>query len=101
MKHTPGPWLVEAPWSGCSAIRGPNNKLVFGLASGLPHEKQHDEICVANARLIAATPDLLDALENLLTAIDQFGLVGELDAGCDGEGPYETARAAVTKALGP
>ena len=62
-RNTPGPWTVEPPSMGFTQITGPNGELIFGLASGLPEEKQHDDICESNAKLIEAAPDLLAALQ--------------------------------------
>ncbi len=65
-QHTPGPWRWEQPHNGFSAIRGPNYELVFGLAAGASSEKQSDDICGANARLIAAAPKLLELVEGFV-----------------------------------
>jgi len=60
---TPGPWAVAEPWSGFSEIRGADGQLVFGLAAGAEGEKRPDEVCDANARLIAAAPEMYEALK--------------------------------------
>lgn len=71
-EHTKGPWAwYENPSGGCRV-----QTLNVGIAdvlsrAGVPHPVQ--ESCAANARLIAAAPELLEALER----------VGKLDAhGC-------------------
>ena len=52
MSHTPGPWKVDRPY-----IRGAG-RAIATLESG------RDEVeDAANARLIAAAPELLEALE--------------------------------------
>lgn len=51
-KHTPGPWTVNA-----NGINSPDGHIVFFDVSGGPHE--------TDARLIAAAPELLEALEKL------------------------------------
>lgn len=56
--HTPGPWHHEQPWASFSALRGPRHELIFGLAAGTDDEKQPDDVCEANARLIASAPVL-------------------------------------------
>lgn len=61
--HTPGPWTVSQPWSGFSSIKGPEGQLIFGLAAGGADEARPADECEANARLIAAAPDLLEALK--------------------------------------
>jgi len=68
-KHTPGPWAIEQPWSGFSSIKGGDGKLVFGIAAGAPDEKRPDSECEANARLIAAAPDLDAAAGLAITAL--------------------------------
>lgn len=65
-KHTPGPWYIPMPSMGFSEIRSANGDLVFGIAAGDTHEKQPDDICDANARLIAAAPDMLEALQYIV-----------------------------------
>ena len=75
--HTPGPWVVTEDM-GSNIIRGTEEeRAVEGLAGmtykwrdyvastwGGPHE--------ANARLIAAAPDLLSVLADLLEAADSM-----------------------------
>jgi hypothetical protein len=86
--HTPGPWrsLIIAPNnmdSGTTMVATPNGS---GLAidcadSGLTFAES-----AANARLIAAAPDLLEALKGVLRVADRA--TDEFDA----------ARAAIAKA---
>ena len=60
--HTPGPWKTEALSYGGSAanIRNANRHLIVGPRGF--HEKNLE----ANARLIAAAPEMLEALRNLV-----------------------------------
>lgn len=106
--HTPGPWTLTHRGGSNFAvqtfeIRGmfgesPNiypifNKNTSGIDGALVH------ISPENARLIAAAPELLDALEGLLVfaeAAETKMLVG--DEGC--LWPTEIARAAIAKARG-
>ena len=86
-KHTPG------PWSFCNntLCQANGNYLHLGTwseSSGLGKMAQ------ANARLIAAAPDLLDALQNMLTAWE----TGE--AYSDIKNQIGNARAAIAKATG-
>lgn len=65
-KHTPGPWNLEA---GRSIVTSSGAfYLSYGTdkASGAPHFSNFCELD-ANARLIAASPDLLVALEAALS----------------------------------
>ena len=65
--HTPRPWREvhdHAPdWTGDWYIYGSGNKWIV-LGEGWTEEHQ------ANARLIAAAPDLLEALEELVTIVE-------------------------------
>jgi hypothetical protein len=59
-KHTPGPWVQRK-----GELKGSdgNNVCVWGL--GLAHCSR-DAVAEANARLIAAAPDLLEALKEIV-----------------------------------
>lgn len=85
MKHTPGPWHANTPLreEDCTdvTIREPKHgHLVATVAAGK-----------ANAKLIAAAPDLLDALT---TIAKQFEIRG------DDKRLLAIARAAIAKAKG-
>jgi hypothetical protein len=58
-KHTPGPWRVDSHFN----IFYKDAMVAFPCISGGLDQK-------ANARLIAAAPELLEALENLLKAVE-------------------------------
>ena len=98
--HAPGPWMVQTvrEQTGFRMVR----TYVLDGAGGDPvamvqaNSAEEEE---ANARLIAAAPDLLEALEGLLVfaeAAETKALVG--DEGC--LWPVECARAAIAKATG-
>lgn len=61
IQHTPGPWSMDATgYSPLSRlIRGPNDQIIGTVANRTGEG-------VANARLIAAAPELLEALEQAL-----------------------------------
>lgn len=59
--HTPGPWHTSSTHRGAAVDIGAANGANVALVSG-PAENGADEF-KANARLIAAAPDLLAALE--------------------------------------
>jgi hypothetical protein len=94
-KHTPGPWRVDPDHFRdvqttdgaieiCLAEGGePYGKNLFSVP---PIEEAH-----ANARLIAAAPDLLEALKAILEDMDS-------EHGTDYD--YAKARAAIAKATG-
>ncbi len=86
-KHTPGPWTLH-PTALHPAVRsvgtpdaGPRRICTVGTMNGNPVDK-------ANARLIAAAPELLDALELIA------------NTGMDARQCMLTARAAIAKATG-
>jgi hypothetical protein len=96
-KHTPGPWgfRLEAPRTVIF------HKAEIGeraLAVGAGHYPAH----IANARLIAAAPDLLEACEELLQDIlSPFPREAVVIAGLGtGNSSIEKARAAIAKAKG-
>lgn len=94
-KHTPGPWHVgkgeqaqivydEGGWAVANAV-------VF-------HRKHEPGSTLVNARLIAAAPDLLEALDTISRLYNHDASVGEnsmaaYDAAC-------IARYAIAKATG-
>lgn len=95
-KHTHGPWSVARPRMGFSEI------------VGAADEKQPDDVCDANARLIAVAPDLLAAAKAFVEQYDGFS-DGELERrriALIGEGSYADVphvlsfRAAIRKADG-
>ena len=89
--HTPGPW----EYAGTTVFalttdkgRHAVNRFFAGVQSaGQEHEATVSE-CMSNARLIAAAPDLLSALQGVLRVADRK--TDEFDA----------ARAAIAKAVG-
>jgi hypothetical protein len=101
-KHTPGPWTAkdesgqyfcDHDWHAesdsaslsCSAPIHANGEVVAIAVT----EGWSDAKIDANARLIAAAPDLLDALESLVEGMDASGIKGSY---------LESARAAIAKA---
>ena len=102
-KHTPGPWRVE--WRGEKERPGIESDsaslsvVIYGVKSdddcGI-HGRTPDEER-ANANLIAAAPDLLEALEVLTLAIGLTPIAGNKDALQES---FDIARAAIAKAKG-
>lgn len=76
-KFTPGPWQLGCemgPWttdseqgSHCSWSIGKGRNVI---AIAVTHADYDDPEFLANARLIAAAPDLLEALQELVGALD-------------------------------
>lgn len=91
-KHTPGPWFATKfnPVTGdiddCYLYVEPGIAVIERKVKG---RDQHD---AANARLIAAAPDLLEALEYCLDCLgDEFALPSDCQS---------TARSAIARARG-
>lgn len=79
-KHTPGPWHIDDASYGQIVCSRTSDVAVVRNTGGLPHH--------GNARLIAAAPELLEALKAVLLIADR-----KHDA-------FDAARAAITKAEG-
>ena len=67
-KHTAGPWLLEPRDDGAKGFRlyGPDGDLIDYLSASRWIDEQDDPEQEANARLIAAAPDLLAACKAML-----------------------------------
>jgi hypothetical protein len=97
-KHTPGPWKVKA---GTNAVLAGRKQICshVNAASALPVNMLEDqEIAQANARLIAAAPDLLEAMQALFGADMVYCMMG--DGKDDQIEAIAKARAAIFKATG-
>tara|TARA_S200002703_G_scaffold33276_1_gene28818 strand:+ start:3348 stop:3626 length:279 start_codon:yes stop_codon:yes gene_type:complete len=91
MSHTPGPWSrvansIKSRKADCVVVRLP----AYTDCSGDETPEQLER-WDADARLIAAAPELLEALEELA---DQYQYINQFDSF------YEQARAAIAKAKG-
>ena len=89
-QHTPGPWTVEMINNDAARIWGPNN--TFVAECWRPHGKAYPT--KANANLIAAAPELLEALEECLDSW-QYG-----ESTTEGKTAYDKAREAIIIAKG-
>lgn len=88
-RHTPGPWKIGRDISfggrfGGKTIRGSSTVAIAVFGSGRGG---------ANARLIAAAPELLAALRDIVEAVDPA--VGGLTLEDWATGPVAAARAAI------
>ena len=99
-KYTPGPWSVaDLPHAVVVQTESPSKSkygasryaAIGGFDRGNPEQLAE---ALANARLIAASPELLDALDALLSACE---LPGDH---CEIEQALPKARAAIAKATG-
>ena len=86
-KHTPGPWQIGYP-----GVKSQGNYIAdCDVSYVFPDDEKR-----ANARLIAAAPDLLAALERCLPFVDRI----RANSGGDGNLTALTARAAIAAAKG-
>jgi len=101
-KHTPGPWQILDP-SGDPFESNTRKVIASGKHGGLICDASvhwYDPVTArANARLIAAAPDLLAALELALEQIGQFTGWGKV-TDPDAEAALADGRAALAKAKG-
>ena len=90
--HTPGPWFTSTPNEGGGILIKPIPGQVVAQCDELPEME-------ANAQLIAAAPELLEALEEVTEILD---MVLGFDGGYPPEanGPAIKARNAIAKARG-
>lgn len=105
-KHTPGPWR-HGSQTGANANtiyavngKGPHDEPGICSVYGIPLYRRTDEQMrdiydegIANAKLIAAAPELLEALERTLSWLSSYPGEGAL-------GAYDQARSAIAKATG-
>lgn len=106
VKHTPGPWFGQAGFSDDVEITAESREgmvaicsMELGFTGRIGVEQE------ANARLIAAAPDLLEALEQLLgnAEIARFHLKDTEEGMIVGSTLFDTiqqARAAIARARG-
>ena len=98
-KHTPGEWRVRHNSVGGPFISSDNGTIADVRTFGGIHVggPQHPET-MANARLIAAAPDLLEALQNIAEYWNQDQNEEAMADAC--WHAIHTARAAIAKATG-
>ena len=116
-EHTPGPWRHSRDrFDDWGYVRAGERLVAVARydiddpteAELNEHRRNHTDPCEANARLIAAAPELLAALRSLLEPMcsrERHGITDErvlLMAGDyeDNMARYDAARAAVAKAIG-
>lgn len=110
-KHTPGPWVFHGPGSGDKALPITGAHREYVGSDGLICEVYYDDVTTegaaeqeANARLIAAAPDVLEALQEcavtLQSITDSFNGEDMIDLGTDGVVALNRARAAIARATG-
>lgn len=95
-KHTPGPWATdlpehEQPYQDIRIQAGARGICRLWIDDAPLHDYNAEQF--ANARLIAAAPDLLEALKNALWRMEEYNYQAM-------EGTIANARAAIAKATG-
>jgi hypothetical protein len=100
--HTQGPWEVL---TGLGVkIRGTGNQKVADVTVPYGDDLRGHVVTKANARLIAAAPSLLAALENMTAIVENiagsFAMRGEYGWENDDQTELDAARAAIAKAKG-
>lgn len=96
---TPGPWRVfEHSWCDTSiGAPGTSNAICrLDINHATEESQEADEAqMAANARLIAAAPELLEALQRLSAQCERLRLPGQPETDAE-----KTARAVIAKATG-
>lgn len=94
VKHTPGPWYAWHNEAGIGVGKTHGNESDIAHCDGFDSDRSAAEE-LANARLIAASPELLASLEEML----RWGRA-QKTAGNSGKYPIERAQRAIEKAIG-
>jgi hypothetical protein len=99
-RHTKGPWRFDGPAFGFGAlVEAGNGAFIFGIAAGDAAERRSEDECTANAALLAASPDLLEALERALPYVDDAANDCR-DTPSEAGHILDAARAAIARAKG-
>ena len=97
-KHTPGPWVsIESVLFDRPEICDEKDRRVAVCLSYYP---MHEDTRTANARLIAAAPDMLEALEDLVEWADAVKGRAGVRMSDPHTGSIDTAKRAIAKAKG-
>jgi hypothetical protein len=96
-EHTPGPWELkfsthdygEVAFKSFDGLCGPDGKKICLRGASLACGGELNDDAMANSRLVAAAPDLLEALQECLREHGGYTIKGECE---------RRARAAIEKA---
>lgn len=98
---------TPTPWNTSYWIEQPNNRhkpmvVAGGVTIAIMHPAPVCQMseCEANAHLIAAAPELYEALEWAMNFVDQVRVENPAPKGGGEDIAYEEARAAIAKARG-
>lgn len=96
-KHTPGPWKVETHAKNLEVWNQNTHIATMNM-----HYKYEDQPAIdkANAHLIAAAPELLESLGNVIGILENY--TGDMPNCIEADlyGPLKDAYAAIAKATG-
>jgi hypothetical protein len=100
--HTPGPWTLnisDKKWQNPYQVQAPSGLCIVSFDK----EGLFREAAEANARLIAAAPELLEALADVLEIARQAIASGDwkVDGACDPDAAFLRAHTAIAKATQP
>lgn len=98
-KHTPGPWIVKTAINGDRGIVAPGIGILAECFVAIRNMDEVSPECEANARLIAAAPGLLEALEEMIELASP-NIYPQPDKSQSGWAKLQRARAAIAKAKG-
>lgn len=94
--HTPGPWQAKHVAPYCWVLYGPEQRRIASTDPSFDDGSEAaPEECEANARLVAAAPDLLAALEASEKVLEEMAFRG-WPVGAD----LDRVRAAIAEARG-
>ena len=101
--HTPGPWYypgrtISTPKAKTGSVGTVHQNI--GVATPIAHVAHAEGCAEANARLIAAAPELLNALEGYMSAFGQALDAHFIQFGPQQDEAHIAARAAIAKARG-
>lgn len=83
-KFTPGPWAVQLMhqilWLGTPKENGQLDELILHINQDESYKTEKKERNLANAKLIAAAPELYEAIKNYINAVEAGEVTDQLDA---------------------
>ena len=91
-QHTPGPWYVDEGANGDVLVVGEHPELSEDVCQVYGGNDGDKAQALADARAIAALPDLLAALEQVIDLFEWS------ESGGEHEAAYDSAREAIAKA---
>jgi hypothetical protein len=72
IRHTPGPWTMRP--DGVILAESRTERKAIGQFFGMASEQQHVDEHAGNCRLIAATPELLEALKEVPAWFEEWNV---------------------------